>query len=58
MKLILDGITAVGPNRGALLNWLRTNPRFDANGDTTSRVYGLYTVSGKALRFVGPITAA
>ncbi len=67
MKLILDGIAAAGPNRTALTNWLHTVQNrpsrigtygFDANGDTTLRTYGLYTVNRKSLRFVGPITAA
>ena len=31
---------------------------FDANGDTTLRTYGLYTIRGRPLRWAGPVTAA
>ena len=67
MKLILDGANAAGANKAAVLGWLRTVQNrssvlgtygFDANGDTTLRTYGLYTVRGRALSWVGPITAA
>ena len=67
MKVILDGIAAGATNRTALTAWLHTVQNrpsrigtygFDANGDTTLRTYGLYTVNRKSLRFVGPVTAA
>jgi branched-chain amino acid transport system substrate-binding protein len=67
MKLVLDGINAAGPSRAALLGWLRTGVQnrasvlgtysLDANGDTTSRAYGLYGVSRKQLVWKGAVTA-
>jgi branched-chain amino acid transport system substrate-binding protein len=67
MKLILDGFRAGANNKGALLQWLRTvkdrpsalgTYSFDANGDTTLRTYGLYTIKRKTLTWVRAITAA
>jgi branched-chain amino acid transport system substrate-binding protein len=67
MKLILDGLNASGGTRAGLLGWLPTVQNrqsvlgtygFDANGDTTLRTYGLYTVRGHALRFAGAVNAA
>jgi len=68
MKLILDGLNAVGASRPALLGRLRTGVQnrasvlgtysLDARGDTTTRVYGLYGVSRKALVWKGAVTAA
>ena len=67
MKLVLDGIAAGATTKAALINWLhgvQNRPSiigtygFDANGDTTLRTYGLYSVSGRSLRYVGAITAA
>jgi branched-chain amino acid transport system substrate-binding protein len=68
MKLVLDGLTAAGPTRAALLGYLQTGVQnrasvlgtysLDANGDTTLRTYGLYGVSKKALVWQGAITAA
>jgi branched-chain amino acid transport system substrate-binding protein len=67
MKLILDGINAGGPTKEGLLGWLRTGVQnrasvlgtysLDANGDTTLRTYGLYTIRGKTLRWAGALTA-
>jgi branched-chain amino acid transport system substrate-binding protein len=68
MKLILDGLNAAGPTKEALTSWLRTGVQnrqsvlgtysLDANGDTTLRTYGLYTISGRSLRWAGAVTAA
>jgi branched-chain amino acid transport system substrate-binding protein len=61
MRLIINGINLGGPTRDGVLGFLR-NVRnrvsvlgtygFDANGDTTLRTIGLYTIRGRALRFV------
>ena len=68
MKLILDGANAVGTDKLALAGWLRTAVQnrasvlgtysLDANGDTTTRAYGLYGISRKQLVWKGAITAA
>jgi branched-chain amino acid transport system substrate-binding protein len=68
MKLLLDGINALGTSRPALLGYLRTGVQnrasvlgtysLDAHGDTTIRTYGLYGVSGKALVFKAAVTAS
>jgi branched-chain amino acid transport system substrate-binding protein len=68
MKLILDGLNAAGATKEALTGWLRTGVQnrasvlgtysLDANGDTTLRTYGLYTISGRSLRWAGAINAA
>jgi branched-chain amino acid transport system substrate-binding protein len=67
MKVIIDGINAVGPDRTALINWLHTVQNrpsaigtygFDTNGDTTLRAYGLYRISGKELAWEAAVTAA
>jgi branched-chain amino acid transport system substrate-binding protein len=68
MKLILDGANAAGATKPALAGWLRTSVvnrasvlgtySFDANGDTSTRAYGLYGVSRRVLVYKGAITAA
>ncbi|MBE2317589.1 branched-chain amino acid ABC transporter substrate-binding protein [Solirubrobacter sp. CPCC 204708] len=67
MKLILDGLNASGGTRAGLLGWLPTVQNrqsvlgtygFDANGDTTLRTYGLYSVGRNSLRYEATITAA
>ena len=66
MKLILDSINAGGPTKAGVLAALRGVQNrnsvlgtysFDANGDTTLRTYGLYTIRGGALHWVGAVTA-
>ena len=67
MKLILDGYRAGATDKRAVLAWLKTvkdrpsalgTYSFDANGDTTLRVYGLYTIQNQRLTWAGAITAA
>ena len=68
MKLLLDGTNAAGADKLALTGWLRGSVQnrasvlgtysLDASGDTTTRAYGLYGISGKALVWKGAITAA
>ena len=66
MLLLLDAVSAVGTDRSAVLEWLRsTTDRpsvlglygFDPFGDTTLRTYGLYRVRRGALRYVGAVQA-
>jgi branched-chain amino acid transport system substrate-binding protein len=66
MKVILDAINAGGPSRQGVLNGLRGVQNrnsvlgtysFDANGDTTLRTYGLYSIQRRALVFEGVVTA-
>jgi branched-chain amino acid transport system substrate-binding protein len=66
MKLILDGYRAGATSKAAMLRWLqgvKDRPSalgtysFDADGDTTLRVYGLYTIKHKTLTWAGAITA-
>jgi branched-chain amino acid transport system substrate-binding protein len=66
MRLILDGVAAVGPRRLALTDWLRAlrdRPSvlgtygFDRFGDTTLRDYGLYRIRGGALHWAGTVRA-
>jgi branched-chain amino acid transport system substrate-binding protein len=67
MKVILDAINAGGPTKEGVLGALRGVQNrnsvlgtysFDANGDTTLRTYGLYTIRNRFLTWVGPINAA
>ena len=67
MKLILDGLNAGGAEQAGVLGFLRGVQNrasvlgtygFDANGDTTLRTYGLYTIRDKALTWVGPVNTA
>jgi branched-chain amino acid transport system substrate-binding protein len=68
MKLLLDGTNAAGADKFALAAWLRTSVQnrasvlgtysLDARGDTTTRAYGLYGISAKALVWRGAVTAA
>jgi branched-chain amino acid transport system substrate-binding protein len=66
MRLILDAVAAVGPDRRAMVEWLRdvrNRPSpfgpysFDRFGDTTLRAYGLYTARRKQLIYVGALQA-
>jgi branched-chain amino acid transport system substrate-binding protein len=66
MKLILDGYRAGATTRAAMLQWLKgvkDRPSalgtysFDPDGDTTLRVYGLYTIRHKRLTWAGAVTA-
>jgi branched-chain amino acid transport system substrate-binding protein len=59
MRLLLDAVAAVGPNRSAIIEWLRTvrnrdsvlgRYSFDAFQDATIRDYGVYRI--RAGRFV------
>jgi branched-chain amino acid transport system substrate-binding protein len=67
MRLLLDGINAVGPDKAALINWLHTVQNrqsrlgtygFDAAGDTTLRAYGMYRIRGRSLQWERAVTAA
>jgi branched-chain amino acid transport system substrate-binding protein len=67
MRLLLDGIAAVGPDRAGLINWLHTVQNrqsrlgtygFDAAGDTTLRAYGMYRIRGRSLVWESAVTAA
>jgi branched-chain amino acid transport system substrate-binding protein len=66
MRLVIDAVNAVGPDHAAMANWLRTvNGRagvigtygFDANGDTTTKTYGLYGIRGGRLTWAGTVQA-
>jgi branched-chain amino acid transport system substrate-binding protein len=66
MRLVLDGVSAVGPDRSALIGWLRTvrdrasvlgTYSFDRFGDATLRDYGLYRIRNRALDWVGAMRA-
>jgi branched-chain amino acid transport system substrate-binding protein len=63
MKLILDSGATTKEGVLAFLRGLSNRASvlgtygFDANGDTTSRTYGLYTIRGRTLRWVGAIIA-
>ncbi|NUT57028.1 MAG: branched-chain amino acid ABC transporter substrate-binding protein, partial [Thermoleophilia bacterium] len=66
MRLVLEAVAAVGPNRQAIIEWLRDMParagavgtyRFDRYGDTTLRSYGVYRVRQGALWWAGAVEA-
>jgi branched-chain amino acid transport system substrate-binding protein len=66
MRLVLDGVAAVGPGRSALIDWLRAvrdRPSvlgtygFDRFGDATLRDYGLYWIRNRTLDWVGAVRA-
>jgi branched-chain amino acid transport system substrate-binding protein len=66
MRLVLDAVTAVGPNRQAVIRRLRTMPtragalgtyRFDRFGDTTLRTVGLYRIRAGAPAYAGAVAA-
>jgi branched-chain amino acid transport system substrate-binding protein len=66
MRLFIDAVNAVGPDRAAVTAWLKTvNGRagvigtygFDANGDTTMKTYGLYGIRGGLLAWAGTVQA-
>jgi branched-chain amino acid transport system substrate-binding protein len=66
MSLLLDAVSAVGPNRSAVIAWLRSvadRPSvlgpygFDRFGDTTLRTYGLYRIRGGGHRYAGAVEA-
>jgi branched-chain amino acid transport system substrate-binding protein len=66
MRLIVDAIDAVGPDREAVVRWLfAVRDRasvlgeygFDRYGDTTSRRYGVYRVRDGQLIFAGAVRA-
>jgi branched-chain amino acid transport system substrate-binding protein len=66
MKLVLDGISVVGPDRLALIGWLRGvrnresvlgTYSFNRFGDTTLRDYGVYGIRRGALRWAGVVRA-
>jgi branched-chain amino acid transport system substrate-binding protein len=67
MKVILDSINAGGPTKAGVLNALRGVQNrnsvlgtysFDANGDTTLRTYGLYSIRNRFLTWSGVVNAA
>ena len=67
MKVILDAINAGGPTKEGVLAGLRGVQNrnsvlgtysFDANGDTTLRTFGLYSVRGGELQWAGVVNAA
>jgi branched-chain amino acid transport system substrate-binding protein len=65
MRLVLDAITAVGPDREAIIRWLHTAVRdrpsafgpysIDRFGDTSVRTYGLYRIRHRQLEYVDTI---
>jgi branched-chain amino acid transport system substrate-binding protein len=64
MRLVLDGVSTVGPTRRALLGWLRTvrdrpgvlgTYGFDRFGDTTLRDFGVYRIRGGGLEWAGAV---
>jgi ABC-type branched-subunit amino acid transport system substrate-binding protein len=66
MRLVLDAVAAVGPDRRAIIRWLRgvrNRPSvlgtyaFDRFGDTTLKDNGLYRISGGRLEWVGVVRA-
>jgi branched-chain amino acid transport system substrate-binding protein len=66
MRLVLDAVTAAGPDRRAVVEALRAMPeragaigsyRFDRFGDTTERTFGVYRVRRAALEFAGTVDA-
>ena len=66
MRLILDAINAVGPDRAAVIRWLfAVRDRasvlgeygFDRHGDTTWRRYGVFRVRNGQLSFAGAVRA-
>jgi branched-chain amino acid transport system substrate-binding protein len=66
MRLVLDGVTAAGPDRAALIDWLAAvrdrqsvlgTYSFDRFGDTTLRDYGLYRIRGGHLRWARTVRA-
>jgi branched-chain amino acid transport system substrate-binding protein len=65
MRLLIDAVNATGPDRTAIVNWLHSVQNragvigtygFDANGDTTLRTYGLYTIRSGRLTWSGTVT--
>ena len=65
MRLFIDAYAAAGAQRPAIVGFLhgvRDRPGvigtygFDANGDTTSRTYGLYTIRGGQLTWARAIS--
>jgi branched-chain amino acid transport system substrate-binding protein len=66
MRVVLDAVAAAGPDRRAVIEWLRNMPertgavgtyRFDPYGDTTLRTFGLYRVRRGALEWAGAVQA-
>jgi branched-chain amino acid transport system substrate-binding protein len=66
MRLIVDAVDAVGPDRRAVIRWVfavreRTSVLgdygFDRHGDTTSRTYGVFRVHDGQLNFAGAVRA-
>jgi branched-chain amino acid transport system substrate-binding protein len=66
MQLMLDAVAAAGPNRSAVISWLRSvagRPSvlgtygFDRFGDTTLGTYGVYRIRGGGLTYAGAVEA-
>jgi branched-chain amino acid transport system substrate-binding protein len=66
MRLVLDGVAAVGPDRAALIAWLLGvrdragvlgTYSFDRFGDTTVRDYGVYRIRNRRLEWAGAVRA-
>ena len=66
MRLVLDGVAAVGAQRSALIDWLAAvrdrqsvlgSYSFDRFGDTTLRDWGLYRIRRGRLQWVGALRA-
>jgi branched-chain amino acid transport system substrate-binding protein len=66
MQLILDAVSAVGANRSAVIDWMRSvtgragvlgSYGFDRFGDTTLRTYGLYGIDRGSLIYAGAVEA-
>jgi branched-chain amino acid transport system substrate-binding protein len=66
MRLVLDGVAAVGPDRDALIGWLRAvrdrqsvlgTYGFDRFGDATLRDYGVFRIRDRRLEWAGAVRA-
>jgi branched-chain amino acid transport system substrate-binding protein len=65
MRLFVDAYNGAGAKRPAIVDFLHGVQNragvigtygFDANGDTTSRTFGLYGIRGGELTWVGPVS--
>lgn len=65
MRLVLDAVAAVGPDRDAIVRWLHHSVRdrpspfgpysIDRFGDTSVRTFGLYRIRDRRLKYVETI---
>jgi branched-chain amino acid transport system substrate-binding protein len=67
MRLVLDAIAAVGPDREAIIRWIHRSVRdrpspfgtysIDRFGDTSLRAYGLFRIRDRQLQYVETVQA-